>query len=345
MLLPLALQWILPGAGRASSPPIPLVVRDGSLCVSLTLAGGSARWFVLDTGSARSYLTPRAYARLAADGARVSDDGTLTVRGASLSGFAAPPIPFARESDGFLFSVESAADGTLGRDFLARYRVGLDLAEGTMRLWPPGATSDEAVRAWLPPAAWVAPIETRPEGPCVTMDLGNLSVPMLIDTGCAETFLHSEVAEQLRDAPRKRGSARFAFYNGIHRVRFYAVRSTSVGGLSLGERTINAAAVPRMVGLLGRDVLLSLRTLIDYPAGRMHVALKRPAPPRTAPLAYDGPRVAMPNGVVVRWPRDVVVHVPAWATYTLPDGYREVSHDDESVDLIPPKDHAFALRL
>jgi len=283
-------------------------------------------------------LTRRAYARLRAAGAEIGEDGTLTARTASISGYPVPPLRFGRESDSFDFTVDGAADGYLGRDFLEHYRVGLDLGEKTLRLWPAAFEGQRASKEWFAAGTkvWNAPMLNRPEGKCIFVDVGNLSVPMVLDTGCPDTFLHSDIADLLLDAKRG-GSVSAMFYNGLHKIRSYTVPSIAIAGISLPERTVSVASVARMVGLLGRDLLAPLRVLIDYPANRMLFA-KAAADAGEVPLTpYEGPKVTLLNGVVVRYPQGAVAHVPAFCTYSAPAGYREVLRADQSIDLVPAR--------
>ena len=329
-----------PAAQELASPPIGLAWRQGLLCVPIGLMGGKPTWFLLDTGCYRSLLTRRAYARLRAAGAEISEDGTLTARGASVGGYSVPPLRFGRESDRFDFTVDGAADGYLGMDFLEHYRVGLDLGEKKLRLWPSAIESPKATKEWFAPIAgtkvWDAPLLSRGEGKCVFVDVGNLTVPMVVDTGCPDTFLHTDVADLLADA-KKGGSVSAMFYNGMHKIRTYTVPLVGIAGLSLPDRSISVAAVTRMVGLLGRDLLAPLRVLIDYPAARMFFAKTEFDPTEVPMTVYDGPRVTLLNGVVVRYPQGAVAHVPAFCTYAAPAGYREILHADQSMDLVPAR--------
>lgn len=319
------------------SPPIRLAWREGLLCVPIALMGDKPTWFLLDTGCYRSLLTRRAYARLKAAGAVVGEDGTLTAGAASVGGYSVPPLKFGREADSFEFTVEGAADGYLGIDFLERYRIGIDLREKTLRLWPANADFSNASKEWFSGTkAWTAPILNRPEGKCLIVDLGNLSVPMVLDTGCPDTFLHTDVAALLRDA-KKGGSVSAMFYNGLHKIRSYMVPSVAIGGMALPNRSVSVAAVARMIGLLGRDLLSPLRVLIDYPGARIHFVKTATDPIMPPSPVYEGPKVTLLNGIVVRYPRGAVAHVPASCTDSAPPGYREVVRADESIDLVPTR--------
>ncbi len=302
--------------------------------------GGKPTWFLLDTGSYRSFLTKRALLRLQAAGAKLSEDGTLTIKSVSVGGYAVPPVSFAPEAEQFEFTVDGAADGYLGMDFFSKYKVGLDIGQKLLRLWPAGADSAVAQKDFFAgPSfgpAWSAPILNRPEGRCVAVDVGNLTVPMVLDTGCPDTMIHSDLASKLIGAKRGKASAA-NFYNGLHNVRSYTVPSMSIGGVALEERSVSVAGVARLVGLLGRDLLAPLKILIDYPGSSVHFIKTRPDFVDGGPEEYDGPQVTLQTGVVVHYPRGVVAHVPAFCLYTLPPGYREVFKNDETVDLVPTK--------
>ena len=287
-------------------------------------------WMVVDTGARRSFLARSTVRRLLDSGAQTQSDGSLAVEDLRIGGYPVGALrlaPDGTDDESHL----AAAEGLLGMDLLHRYRVGLDLREKTLRLWPAGTE----VRDWFtaaPESLVRLPIQERPEGWCVPVEVGNLTVPMVLDTGSSDTYVHTEVAKSLRGARKaKRDPGTLRFYDGLHRVRAYTVPTLGLGGVSLGERTVGVASVPRMVGLLGRDVFGSLKLLLDYPAGTATLAgLEGGALP-----VLDGPAVTYPNGVVVRWPRGVVVSAPLGCAYTLPAGYREVVRADESVDLVP----------
>ena len=319
MILPVVL---LPPA----SPPIPLAWRSGMLCVPVQVEGRSL-WFLLDTGSHRTFLTRRGRERLAGE-PKVEKDGTFPARLGTYP-VLLPQDDEAAGRDGF----EVPVDGFLGIDFLQNYRVGLDLREKTLRLWPNGVPAE----GWftLPVEELLqVPLTKRPEGWCVPLEVGNLTVPTVLDTGASATFLHRDVAALLKGAKKaKRDAGDFPFYDGLHRVRTYLVPNVGLGRVSFGERAISVASVPMMVGLLGRDLLAPLKVLLDYPAGQAIFAGAEGLP---LPIA-EGPDVTLPSGVVVHWPRGVVVKAPAGCAYTLPPGYREVLNADETISLIPPK--------
>lgn len=311
---------------REASPPLPLAWRGGQLCVALAVGEERPLWLVLDTGARRSTLSRAARDRLAAAGAPVAADGSVSVEGGSVSGYALGRLEFG-------LGDSADEEGCLGIDFLARFQVGLDLREKTLRLWPASASipdwftapSEERVRL---------PMTERAEGWCVPVEVGNLTVPMVLDTGAPTTFLHTDVAELLRGARKaKRDDPPVRFYDGLHRVRTYAVRDVGLGGMAFGQRTVGVARVPRMTGLLGRDLLTPLKALLDYPGGTAtFVGFEGAAlPPR------DGPRVILPSGVVAHWPLGEVANAPPGCAYTMPKGYREVFNRDESVDLVPVK--------
>lgn len=300
--------------------------------------GAKPTYFLLDTGAYRSFLTKRAYARLQAAGAKVGEDGTLTIKSASIGGYPVPGLSFAPESDQFEFTVDGAADGYLGMDILSKYKVGLDIGQKVLRLWPANADTGAAQKEFFTGSSfgpvWSTPIFNRPEGRCVAVDVANLTVPMVLDTGCPDTMIHSDLASKLIGS--KKGKAAAAnFYNGLHNVRSYSVPSMAIGGVPLEERTVSAAGVARLVGLLGRDLLAPLKVLIDYPASKLYLMKTRADLLDGPPMEYDGPQVTLQSGVIVHYPHGAIAHVPAFCLYTLPPGYREVFKNDETIDLVP----------
>ena len=309
-----------------ASPPIPLAWRSGMLCAPV-LIDARPLWFLLDTGSHRTFLTRRGRERLAGE-PKVEKDGTLA---AKLGGYSVL-LPIDEAAEG-RHGLDLPVDGFLGVDFLKGYRVGLDLREKTLRLWPRGVAAEGWFTLPVEELLQVALTE-RPEGWCVPLEVGNLTVPMVLDTGASATFLHTDVAALLKGAKKaKRDAGDFPFYDGLHRVRTYLVPNVGLGRISFGERAVSVANVPQMIGLLGRDLLAPLKVLLDYPAGRA-VFAGAEGPP--FPFA-SGPGVTLPSGVTVHWPSGVVVKAPAGCAYSLPPGYREVLNADESVSLVPPK--------
>lgn len=323
----------LPLAGvhrQAASPPILLSWREGQLCAPVKIGDGTF-WFLLDTGCGQSFLTRRALARLTAAGAKSAADGTLTLDDVRIGGFSVGTVQFDEEDPAA--PVDGSFDGYLGADLLERYEVGLDLRERTLRLWPAG-TKPEGWFTAPPEALLKVPFTERNEGWCVPVEVGNLTVPMVLDTGASATFLHTDVAAYLKGARKTKGIPPSApFYDGLHQVRTYTIPSVGMAGLSFGERTVGVASVSRMVGLLGRDLLSPLKILLDYGGGTATFAgaIGDPLP------IFGGPSVTLPDGVVVHWPRGVVANAPPGCAYVLPPGYREVFNRDESISLVPPK--------
>ena len=312
----------------AASPPILLAWRDGRLCVPLRI-GDQALWFLLDTGCQRSFLTRKGRARLLTAGAKAAEDGTIGVEDVKIGDYPVEPCAFANEDPAT--PVDDPVDGFLGADVLQRYDVGLDLRERTLRLWTAGAPVDDWFTA--PPEARLrVPFEERVEGWCVPVEVNNLTVPMVLDTGASSTFIHSDVAASLKGA-RKAKPTVAPFYDGLHQVRSYTVPGVGIAGVSFGERTIGVATVSRMVGLLGRDLLSPLKILLDYRGGVATFAGAVGDPL----AAFEGPRVTLPSGVMVHWPRGEAGNAPPGCAYVLPPGYREVFNRDESVSLLPPK--------
>ncbi len=330
-MIPLSLTLALPFA-QSASPPILLSWREGRLCVPVQI-GSQSLWFLLDTGCARSFLTRRAYARFEAAGAKPKEDGSLSLEGAQIGGYPVGTMTLDKEDESAAAPVDDPVDGFLGADLLRHYKVGIDIRERTLRLWPSGTEPD----GWFtapPEARQKVAFEERIEGWCVPVEVGNLTVPMVLDTGASATFVHTDVAAFLKGARKAKGTPPAApFYDGLHQVRTYTVPGVGLGGASFGERTICVASVSRMVGLLGRDLLSPLKVLLDYEGGTVTFAGigSDPLP------AFEGPRVTLPNGVVVHWPRGATANAPPGCAYVLPTGYREVFNRDDSVSLVPPK--------
>lgn len=320
------------------SPAIPLAWREGLLCVPVRVGDARTLWFLLDTGSERSYVTKRAMASLQAAGAPVDGDGVLTLDGARLGEFEVGSLHLASEAQGYVDTVDPVADGYLGLDVLGRFQVGIDFREKILRLWPAGVP----VKDWFVMPTDEVPtvrIVERPEGRCVPVDLGEVTVPMVLDTGASRTFVHSDVIPYLKRAHKAKVDPKPAlFFDGLHSVKAYMVPNVALGPFGLGNRRIEATRLSpaTTLGLIGRDFLAPLKLLIDFPGGKMQF-VGGEGEPRPS---LDGPAVTMTNGLVFRYAAGTTVRVPPRASYTLPPGYREVFRADETVDLVPPKPRA-----
>ena len=130
---------------------VPLMVADGRILVALEINGHEAT-FQLDTGAARSVVTPEAVHRLGLPRDRwvgstiggiggierrsVADTTSLTLAGIALRHRDAARDRCSRSS----CSARRRAggriiDGLLGRDFLSEFDVALDVGARTMTLW------------------------------------------------------------------------------------------------------------------------------------------------------------------------------------------------------------------
>lgn len=327
------------------APPIPVSWSGGYLCVPVAKDGGEVRRFLLDTGTDRCYLTPKTFARLKAAGCPVAADGTMTVSGLAVGGTPLPPVVFYPEAVGYpKHSVESDADGYLGTDLLGKFRLGLNLSRNEVRLYPLTVSVDDALREFFTPSlakhGLSAVYDKVPLTPKVSryvawVDAGNVSVPMVVDTGSPLTFVRSDIARSLRDAERSH-SDEAHYYGGT--LKYDQLRLGWVGlrGSRLGGPRRIATLDPKIgyPGVLGRDGLTPYLMLFDSAGGNLYLtdAVDRTSPPRPIP---DPIEAWMPDGYTVRYPAGAYLRLPRGATCVVPDGTLEVVRADKGLDLYP----------
>ena len=311
----------------------------GFLYVPVSLGNRAPQWFILDTGSYRSYVTARGMARLASSGVVPRKDGETGPLVASVNGVSLGATSFALDTKGFPVSLDPEADGILGLDLLTKNRIALDVRRERFRVWPTGETTPRALESWF--GAGRKPLSTelwsRGDGTVAAWAiLGNLTLPMCVDTGSEETYLARELASALRPNVRA-GADRATFYSGVERVVRYRVDRVGLEGLPLRVmRPVGATRMPNIPGLLGTDVLGRLRLFLDFPRGELYFtgSGQPQSPVRGAPLR--GPIVDLPTQVTIRYPRGEVVRVEPGCQYEAPTGYRRVSRPDGTFDLVPP---------
>lgn len=151
LLLAPCLAWSADACEMTRLATVPLTLADGRILVDLEVNGRGAT-FQLDTGAARSVVTPEAVRRLGLardrwvgstiggiggiDRRSVADTTSLTLAGIALhhrdaAGDSMLPVAVlgAPEVAGRII------DGLLGRDFLSEFDVALNVGAHTMALW------------------------------------------------------------------------------------------------------------------------------------------------------------------------------------------------------------------
>jgi|GEM_PF-6171577 len=317
----------------------PLYHQSELLYVPVSLGGNRYRWFILDTGSYRSYLTKLGFAHLKASGIASRKDGETGPLDVKVAGLSLGKASFALDTTGFPTSLNSNSEGIIGLDLLQRTRLGVDVTAGNFRVWRPKGLTNVALRDWFPRKA--KPLSTylwrsRDATYTVMVKLANMYLPACVDTGCEESYLARELAPALRPSlPTRRGQA--TFYTGVEDIQYYRVPSIGLEGLWVPLKgSIGATNLPNTSTILGVDVLSRLRVLFDFPGKRLYYTKPKPDSYVAGKWPLNGPYMALPTGAEIWWPLNEVVRVEPGCDYEAPDGYRKVNRPDGSIDLVPP---------
>ncbi len=328
----------------ALPPSHDVVLREefGVLQVTATIAGRWSGWFVLDTGSYRSFLTEEAVRRLERIGFHAGREDGLTSLRLTIGETSLGTVSFARLPKDYGQAVAGVgALGVIGLDQLSRYAIGLDVGRHTLRLMP---KADDTARAgWFSGAATHrAPLIEDDEGMFRTrIEIGDVTAPLLLDTGVSDT----EVAPVLFDRigpKRSMASQTERFFDGLHTVRYASVPRLRLNGVTLGGPfKIGAVAYNVHTGFVGLALLRRLRVLIDYP-GHLVFFTGGAAGPlprwRFAQLARPRltPRQGTPfRGGVRKEPKGGFRIGAGWDV-TVPRLWSIVDRRDGDLELIPP---------
>lgn len=279
------------------SPPHELPFErsgTGHIVVGLEVDGRAGMLFIVDTGASGTVMTPRA---IAAAGLRHAGSSEETM-GASGVAARAEVYTIGRLRAGAaevadLRVLETALDmlgddriaGVLGRDFLARYRVEIDLRAGVLRLRDP--------RAPVPPPSGT-PISFRDlsEG---LIGLGvrlNGSAPIaaVLDLGAQVSIVNRRAAALAGVAAKAEGVQAMGVGGAAAALSPERFIRIQVGGATLADRTLYVGDLPVFGALglgdgpamiFGLDLLATGVIEIDYL--RHHVVLPlESAQPRPA---------------------------------------------------------------
>jgi len=303
-------------AGAQSSPApdrpriaakIPFVFEDARVYVPVRVAaggqGGSARWFILDTGAQPTLLdaaladsmgvrvTPAGTTTGAGrDVTRVGDAGPLTL---DVSGVPLGPVSVRIAPLDSLLGATSGRDipGIVGSRFFREHVVALDFDSLVVRV------SDPAT--FQPPRdAVVVPLDVQGDIPYARGWLttpGGRRVPlrMLVDLGAKSTLLLTEpfIREQRLDGafPSRVESPLGAGMGGPTRYAFARAPmleiATSGAPLRMPETLVGLSVggtlrSSQYDGLLGADFLVRYRVTFEYAQQRMYLEPRLPVAPR-----------------------------------------------------------------
>lgn len=261
--------------------------------------------FVFDTGSATTFLTAAAVARLdlramrseAKETARffriegiggVTSGRPVVAKSIDLGGLRARDYAFI-VADMDLSAISPSVDGLLSADLLAKYDLDLNLAGGNIGLYYPlSDCSHPAAR--LAGQLYMAPLraDSRERSPRITVDIAGQNFDAVIDTGAPLTALlraaaRAAIAEDGEPQPtrvRVRGIGSDSESAGMLRLK-----SLGIGELALDNYPV--LIVDRSLGadlghvdvLLGLDFLTRIHTWISYSSNTLIMQY----PPKPSP--------------------------------------------------------------
>ncbi len=321
---------------------VKLIHKDFHFYIAVTIEHKKPVLFLLDTGANISIVTKKGYDFLLAAGAKKDEEGFLDVGQLSIAGQKLTHVQFAQNKtpEGFLDEY-----GVIGLESLSQFKVGLDLKNSTLRLWPATEKVDDVVRQWYgagPNGKGPLPeITTTPAHISdddgwgrMRVQVGNLNVDMLLDTGAALTVVDRSTMSQISDA-RPNGSYSATLFDGIHNVSNFRLPGIHIGPLSISDPLVGSSNLPLGLGILGLNVTQNFKILLDYPAGLAYFA-PNPLTPTLGKNPYmGGPQSPHPDGSTLRWKRGEAAHIDPGFAYFNPPGYTEKFNADDSVDLIP----------
>ncbi len=271
-----------------------LEVAAGHILVTVAINGAPAR-LVLDTGAARSLVTPAAVQRL---GLRLDKWVTSTVMGVGgyerhavadpnslvLAGIALKHRTLVHDDTLVVAPIggtdlsKAPIDGLLGRDFLSTFDLALDLPARTMTLYD---VSDCAGRflPWTVPYTAIAALPAYGDALVIPVQVDGRMLRALPDTGASTSLIGASgmmrlglMTQPIAPAPGVSVNGVGAFARVAHPYRFATLR---VGDVAVQHPEVLAALLhfhPTVDMLLGLDVLRGQRVWLSYATLQVFVA-------------------------------------------------------------------------
>lgn len=161
-------------------------------------------------------------------------------------------------------------DGILGTNFLESFAVLFDFGKQTMSLIYPATLTRTEVRAEGfehegQPLLLVPPEDFY----FINAKVGEKELPMLIDTGSANTFIPTRLGQT--QGRRILGEQDFVTYKGREKIRILVLPEISVANLVTKNIPCSISlegTVPDAI--IGMNILSRCRMLLDYPAKRVY---------------------------------------------------------------------------
>ncbi len=270
--------------------------RTGHIVVALEVDGRAGMPFIIDTGASGTIMAPRAITAAKLRRAESSEEamgaagvatqaavykiGRLRAGAAEVADLRVLETPLDMLGD-------DRIAGVLGRDFLARYRVEIDLRSGVLRLRDPDAPAP-------PPGGTPIAFRDLSEG-LIGLDVrlnGSAPIAAVLDLGAQVSIVNRRAAALAGVVPTQTEGIQAMGVGGaaaaLSPERFGRIQ---VGGASLADRTLYVGDLPVFGALglgegpamiFGLDLIASGVIEIDY--RRHHVVL---------PLEAGQPRPAV----------------------------------------------------
>ncbi len=261
--------------------------------VSALLNGRTGGRFIVDSAASETVLTDALLARLGLTGsgteARVNGStGSTPIRYYRLESLALGGRTF-RNVGAYGFPPLSApvrADGLIGADILRRHVVEFDLPRNSIRLHPP--RTDFLLLDGS--GDWSAiPVRQRRDGfLIVTVTIGSLRLPALVDTGASQNFVNRAASRRLglRFVPDSESREAVTGASGhVQTVNQIDLSRLAIGDVELGPSRIGVAdlaifeslgVADRPAMILGANALEGRRFVLDYPRSRLLIERQRP---------------------------------------------------------------------
>ncbi len=228
--------------------------RTGHIVVALEVDGRAGMPFIVDTGASATVMTPRAIAaaklrRLESREEAMGAAGVATQAAVYTIGRLRAGTVEVADLRVLETSLEVLGDdriaGVLGRDFLARYRVEIDLRSGVLRLRDPHSPAP-------PPSGTPIAFRDLPEG-LIGLDVrlnGSAPVGAVLDLG-AQVSIVNRRAAALAGVTAQAGGVQAMGVGGaaaaLSPERFGRIQ---VGAATLADRTLYVGDLP-VFGALG----------------------------------------------------------------------------------------------
>lgn len=312
---------------------LPIRLVSGHIVVEVTFDGKVREPFMLDTGSVGTFITKKGAETLQKAGIKAEGTQRLSLNGLKVAPVTVRPVPEAVER-GF---DKSGIRGMLGLDVLANYQLGLDVAQKRARLWPKGA-QNSAIE-WF----GKGPFQTTPLfkhlGYLSYVTISNLTTPLVVDTGAADTYLAEALAKRVEGFSEEKRDF-VVFNDGLHATTRAKVPLLRWAGLDLpSPNYVNRGDGPYgSTGLLGLDVLERLVLILDFPGKKVLVAGQAAKPEGFTYSEDERPKLLGPGGEFLGEGSDGSATLRGW-NGVVPRLWSVVKGKEGETVLIPPSEN------